>query len=82
MTTVEPPTEPEFLATHAQCREFAACPCGCGLGWCAQIGEHVDGDGEVIVNLECDAFSPGPSFEQDRAARAHGDWMRDVAEGR
>lgn len=52
------------------CSEWEKCPCGCGRGWCRDIGEFTEPDGTE----ECSGFcgEPPEAVDDNRI-----DWMRE-----
>lgn len=62
---IDPPEEPIFRAHCSDCTHFDACPCGCGYGWCSEIGEHVDGSEVITVGDDCTAFDASASFDPE-----------------
>lgn len=53
---LEPPEEPADMAWCGRCRNWAACPCGCGWGWCDRCGEMVRPD----ETQDCGDFNGEP----------------------
>lgn len=79
---VDPPEEPTFRAHCRDCTHFDGCPCGCGYGWCSEIGEHVDGFGVVIVGEDCETFDASASFDPAWEEWERGDQLYDAMKDR